>query len=606
MEWSPRVDSPGVRKAANLFNFVENNLTIRVKQAQTVSSGKGKRRRKTRLVPFRFNTVQRILCQLLAYHWHHEIPVRWWIPKSRQMGISTWAQAILFSLALGTEGYHVATVAHVDYGATEIFAKSETFEKNLEVGYQRPMSSRQQGKFLWEHESSIWVGSIKAGDALGRGPTLNAIHFSEVANFADHGQNPEQATSAALGSLADGPDSIVLYESTAKGRDPFYYAGCEKAKDPRSGTYDQLVFLPWYLEDGYRMTWQVYRERRIKTGKDDPGKTFEPTDEEQALRRRIANLPMGKGEELWQHPQELSDEQLIWYRDVLDTKCHGKPETRAREYPSTYDEAFTSTAQCMFDAATIQHYQRLARPSLSRVNLVKREEGEPVELLPNVSGRVQIWVPPHEGGSYVIGADIGGKRAKSDPSAAYVIEESTLEVVAAYHGKVDWEVYASDLQLLGEYYNWALLVPENNHNPAVAGALHKARYPNLYYYFNDEIAARQTAKVPGFNTNRKTRPLLLSHLDKVFRDRSLRCYDAKVPIEMEWFVWVAPLKKYAATGKHTDDRLMALALAVLQAKNYRPPADEAAEAPISGAVRRFLELQELGKRNAVPSGPVIL
>lgn len=607
--WTPRDSKPseGAIKAANLFNFIENELLIRIKEAQEVV--KRKKRRKTRLVEFRFNTVQMILCQELAYHWEHEIPIRWWIPKSRQMGISTWVQGVGFAMAFGIEGFHVATVAHVEGAAKEIFAKSHTFNANLAERWNvRPLKSRQEGKFEWHHESSIWVGTIKAGDALGRGPTLNGIHFSEVANFADHGQDPEEATTGALGSLADGPESFVIYESTAKGRDPFYFAGCERARDKRGGGIDRLIFLPWYLEDTYAMPWSVYRSRRLKLGKADPGRTFKRTEAEAQLARKIANIPSVKGEELWRHRCQLTDDQLIWYRDILDTKCHGKEDKRAREYPSTYEEAFTATARCMWDAESIQWYTNHAKAPLARGNAVRlqpEERPSKAEFVSSVAGRVQLWANPVPGETYVIGADVGGNTDGNDFSSAYVIRESNLEVVGAYHGNPEWEDYVEDLLALGYFFNTALLVPENNHQPAVAGALHKARYPKLYYYVNDEIAAKNGGKNPGFNTNRKTRELLLAHLDRVIRDRSLGCKDAKFPVEMETFVYVARLKKYMATGRvNKDDRIMAMALAVLQAKNYVAPDDEAETEVVCPVRRRFNQLQELGEKTRL--GPILL
>lgn len=578
---------PGAIRAANLFTWIEANLRIRVKQPQE-SGGK----KKTRLVPFRLNTSQRILAQHLAFCWANRLPIRWWIPKSRQMGISTFVQAVLFAVAIGTEGYHAATVAHTEFAAGEIFKKEQTFEVNLPAHLQRPMTSRQAAKFEWEHESGTWVGSVKAGDALGRGPTLNAIHFSEVANFSDQGRNPEEATSAALGALAEGPDSMVFYESTAKGRDPFYFAGCQKARDPKAGGIDQLIFLPWYLEDGYQMSWKDYREQRIAAGKDDPGRTFKITEEEEQLRARIAGILVGEREVLWRHRVDLTDEQLIWYRAILSTKCHDKVETRAREFPSTYEEAFTATARCMFNPATINFYTRTSSPHLQRGNMTRDDYTGKVSLASEVTGRVRIWKQPVEGREYVIGADVGGEKKGADPHAAYVLDKSSLEVVGSYHGICEWEVYADDLYLLGEFYNDAELVVENNRRPAVVGKLHAEGYPRLYYYYDEQAIRGARPRTPGFNTNRKTRPMLIDHVDQALRSEKVKSYDSKLPREMETFVWVEREKRYRATGKNHDDRLMALALAVYRARGY---AERSEDAPVeySAAYARFLQLEAM-------------
>ena len=399
---------------------------------------------------------------------------------------------------------------------------------------------------------------------------------------------------------------VVIYESTAKGRDAFYFGGCEKARDPRSGNYDMLVFLPWYLEDNYSMTWETYRQRRVSMGKDDPGPSFVADEDEELLRAKIRNLVVGPGEELWKHECDLSDEQLIWYRDILATKAHDKPDLRAREYPSTYEEAFSATARSMFEPESIAHYQRSARAPLTRCNLSQLDKFSPVELTASLTGRLQVWVHPVPGATYVIGADVGGEKKKSDASCAYVIEESTLEVVAAYYGKPEWEVYAEDLIMLGRHYNMALLVPENNHHPAVAGYLHKSDYPNLYYYRADDVkVVTGVSKEAGFNTNRKTRPLLLAQLDRVVREKRLVCYDVQFSREMEGFVWVEREKRYRSTGRANDDRILAMAIAVLQAKNYRPRTTVETEEVDSPVWRRFKQLQQLGDDDD-RAGPLIL
>ena len=519
--------APGAVKAANLLTWIETHLIIRIKQPETTSSGA-----KVRLVPFTLNSAQRILAQHLAFCWANLLPIRWWIPKSRQMGISTFVQAVLFAMAIGTQGYHAATVAHTEFAAGEIFKKEQTFEANLSEGEKLPMTSCQAAKFEWEHESGTWVGSVKSGDALGRGPTLNAIHFSEVANFADQGRDPEEATSAALGALAEGDDSMVFYESTAKGRDPFYFTGCEKARDADAGGLDQLIFLPWYLEDGYRMSWADYRSQRIAAGKTDPGKVFRITEEEERLRSKIANLVVGKNEVLWRHRADLTDEQLIWYRLILSTKCHDKLETRAREFPSTYEEAFTATARCMFTAESINFYTRTSSPPLCRGNLFRDKlQGTP-QFASEVTGRCRIWKMPVHGREYVVGADVGGEKKGQDPHAAYVLDKSSLEIVASYHGIAEWEVYSDDLYLLAELYNTAELVVENNRRPAVVGKLHAEGYPRLYYYWDEQAVRGQRPRTPGFNTNRKTRPMLIDYVDKAIRTQALLSSDAALPREM--------------------------------------------------------------------------
>lgn len=573
-------DSPGVQRACYVFEWIEENLRIRLKRPD---------RKGSMVVPFRFNTVQKILSEEVAYCWHHKIPVRLWLPKSRQMGISTWVAALFFALAMLQPGWQGVTVAHTEAAAVEIFSKTKTFEKCLPVSLAKPVESRTAAALRWEDESALCVGSAKAGDSLGKSFTFQGIHLSEVANFADAGQDPEEMLSALTGAFTEGPDSIIVFESTAKGRDPFFFVGCEKAKDPKSQIPDRLVFLPWFLEDGYRLDYSEWRRRLLGLGKDDPGKDFIPQEDEAEVRNRVANEEVGKGEESWRYCANITDDQLVWFRQILDTKCSGKPHLRDQYYPTRYDDCWSSTSKCMFDDATIRWYRSTSRKPRLR-GKVLRVDGER-KIMPERDGPLRLWSEPEEAETYTIGADVGGEERSADPQTAYVVKDSTLEVVAQFHGNCPWDDYAAALYLLGEYYNNALLVVENNHNPTVAQSLHRDSYPNLYYYV-DELALRGLRpKQAGFNTNKKTRPEVLNYLDLHTRNKTFVNPDAMFAQEMEWFVYVPAEKRYRATGRtRTDDRLFAAALAIYQARKYEGGAT-AEEQEVGGVYARFMEMK---------------
>lgn len=585
-------ESNGVLRACALLSWIESNLWIRVKKSTIVEGVNNGR--PTRTIPLRLNRVQEILANEIAFCWHHLIPVIMWIPKGRQLGISTFVQALGFALAFLEEGYHVLTVAHVEDSATEIFGKSKTFEKNLDPAVRRPMETRQEGRFIWEHGSGIHVASAKGEDAVGKGYTFNFLHFSECANFADQGKDPDALYSSIMGAKVDSPDTMVFFESTAKGKDPFFYAGCERARDPDRAELDRLVFLPWFLDDGYAQPWEEFRQQLLKLGKKDPGRKFQETAEEKVVRTRVATEKVSKGEELWKYRKDLSEDQMVWYRKILTEKCSNKDYLRQRYFPSRYDDCWASTNKCMFSQSTINHYRKEARTPKLRGNLVLLRDGP--DFVKRKDGNVRIWEGPKENEVYTIGADVGGEQKGADYNCAYVLRNRTCEVVAIYHGHSEWDHYAKSLELLGYYYNDALLVVERNHNPTVAGQLHRESYQNLYYYYDELALKGQRPARPGFDTNRKTRPELMNHLDKVTRDKSLICHDAGLASEMETFVWVdTGGGKYQATGKNHDDRLMALSLAVYLSKGYEVP-EEVEQAKENWAYRMSKKLKELKER----------
>lgn len=545
------------------------------------------KKRKTQVVGLRFNAVQMILCQELARAWSEGRPYKVLVPKARQLGISSWFQAVQYAMCVGEGNYHTATVAHTEAGAEEVFSKTQTFHKEL-----RPppdLLTRQQNRLTLTNGSTTWTGTIKTGDELAKGPTLSCLHLSECANFSDKGINAVGAITSALNAVADAPDAIIGYESTANGRDPFFWVECERAKDPNSRTENRLIFLPWFLDPEYSMTWTEYKTRLA--GKKIP-KQFALTTEEKLLRKKLGAVEVTKDNYTYRYRADLTREQLLWRRFKISNDCFNKEHLFQRYYPSFYEEAFSSTVESLFSNETITYYMNHSRPAQIVCNVV--DAGPKVALYANPKGNLRVWADAVPGQDYVIGADVGGEQKNSDPCAAYVINANTLQVVAAVHGHMEFDHYADYLCLLGKYYNFARLVVENNHQPAVAKTCFKNSYPNLYHYEDENSIRGTVAAKPGFNTNRKTRPEIIAYLDAATRDRKLSCYDGGFAKELEHFVWRESAKKYQASSPHHDDRVMAMAIALYCCPGAGEQAGRPATVKPSRAYLAYLRLEAEG------------
>ena len=596
---SPTQASHGLIKASRLFEFIENELKIRTKRAQKIR-GKDGRVRNSQLVPFHMNAVQCILAQELARCWHEEVPFRRLIPKARQMGISTWFQAVFFALCLGQAQYHVALIAHIEDSGDEIFGKAHTFERNLDPDMCLDLQKRQGNKLEWVNGSSMWVGSIKVGDALGKGPTLSGIHFSECANFGDRGIDAIQTAVSIVNSVGDSKDLILAYESTAKGRDAFFYELCERALNENSAVEDKVLFLPWFLDPDYSMTWTEYKTR-LK-GKKVP-EQFRRTEDEKVLAGKLEAVKVTAENKNYRYTVKLSKEQLIWRRFKIANDCFDQEHLFRRYYPSTYEEAFSSTVTCFFPPAVIDHYASGARPALALGNVI--QVGPAVDFERDKTGMVRCWAAPVPGEEYVIGADVGGERQGADANAAYVLNKHTTECVAAYHGLREFDHLAEDLVNLARYYNNAELVIENNHQPAVAKVAFKMGYANLYHYYPEGSFKATVTGTPGFSMNRRTRPEVMAYLQQATRDQILVCLDKWLAREMETFVLVD--KTYKAQGRNKDDRIMAMAIAIYRCAwvvDKRPQAEQAPQH--SWAYSRFLEIQKEEAREDSQRGGEVL
>lgn len=593
--WKPR---KAVKASEDLLllcfylSWIENFIWIRDKEGK--------------IVPFHFNPTQRILAQWTAIQIHNKVPPRAWTPKSRQMGSSTYWDLLFLALCCHRPGYRVATVAHDEAGAQAVFSRTLTAVRQLKKhGEEVPsLIQEQNGYILWESESSKQAATIKTGDAALKGVSLNALHSSETANFSDRGHDGQKALNSILPAINETDVwSFIIHESTAKGKDPIFWRGCEDARDPESGSTFGLIFLPWLLDDTYKMSWAEYRRRLMLSGKPDPGVSFEPTEEEDLLRRKLANVQVREGEEWYRWRIDVSDQQLIWRRWAIVNKCHGSIEEFKRYYPSFYEEAFTASTACLFDDATIDWYRQNGKEPIAKGHMHDVHGGAAFQQ--HQRGLLSIWEFPQPHSEYVLSCDPGGEKKKSDPYNGYVIDKHALKVVAAIHGKFEWDEFADQAFLLGLFYNEALLVGENNVQPAIVKRWHRMRYPNLYYYFEPDTSKQREGKAPGFNTNRKTRPQIEKVLEQLCRSKRVVNPDPDFWKEMESFVWVPKPHaanpsvdgNYKATGGNHDDRLMSLGIGLLQCPRpegvLNVPKFVEAE---SAAIRFLREAQERKKQ----------
>ena len=576
VEWRPSGPRRNERllRLCVLFEFCENDLRIRAKRKRWIVQADGTKIF-TQLVPFHFNAVQEVLAQSMAWAWYEYRPHKVLTPKARQLGSSTWWQAILYGMATLSAGYHIATVAHTEDGVDDVFAKTKTFQKY--VPNARDMEVNKEGRINWDNESSHWTGTVKTGDGLLKGPSPSAMHLTECANFSDKGVDADNAIASALNAVGDDPDAIVCYESTAKGNDPFFWKECERAKDPKGGTENRVLFLPWHLDPEYSMSWTEYKAR-LK-GKDVP-EHFVLTGAERVLREKLSKLKVTKQNCWYTYRTDLTDQQLIWRRFKIANDCFDKIELFQRYYPSTYEEAFTSTVTSLFSAETIKYYMERSKKCLSRGEVV--DSGLQPLWLPDPKGFVQLWGHPIPGREYILSADVGGSRDNADPNSAFVLDSHSMSVMAEIHGFIEFDHYAAKLMDVGKYYNWALLVIENNYNPAVAKTCLKAGYPNLYHYEDEGSIKSNVQGRPGFHTNRLTKPELVAAISAACRDHTLDSKSVGFAREMSTFVQVISQgttgqETFKATGTNHDDRIMSMAIGVFLCKGTEARAEDTGE-----------------------------
>jgi len=180
--------------------------------------------------------------------------------------------------------------------------------------------------------------------------------------------------------------------------------------------------------------------------------------------------------------------------------------------------------------------------------------------VPNANGAIAIYKDVDRRIPYVIGGDTAGEG--SDQFTGQVLNNITGEQVARLKQSYDEDLYARQMYCLGMYYNKALIGIETNFSTHPVKELERLGYPNQYIREIPDNFEHSIRHSWGFNTNAKTRPLLIADLVKAFREDYTIVNDYQTLSEMLTFVRNPKknMRAEAEAGAH-DDLVIALGIA---------------------------------------------
>ena len=175
-----------------------------------------------------------------------------------------------------------------------------------------------------------------------------------------------------------------------------------------------------------------------------------------------------------------------------------------------------------------------------------------------------IWEEHQPGSNYMISADVA-RGDGQDYSTFHVFKLETSEIVAEYQGKPTPDVFSDMLFQAGSEFGECMVVVENNSvGWGVLSKLEEKNYPNLYYSKKsthehvETYHSEQPGVIPGFTTSSKTRPLIVSKLEELIRNKLINIKSKRLFNEMKTFVWING--KAQSMRKHNDDLIMACAI----------------------------------------------
>lgn len=208
---------------------------------------------------------------------------------------------------------------------------------------------------------------------------------------------------------------------------------------------------------------------------------------------------------------------------------------------------FISSGDTFLQSEDLEDLRSLIRPPIEKAGFDRN---------------VWIWEHPVPEKSYVISADVARGDA-ADYSAFHIVNQKTCEVVAEYMGKIPPEKFSDLLSDWGKKYNNALICPENNtFGYFVNVKLRDTGYPRLYYsnHRGDPLSYVPTSQdeLPGFQTNQKSRLQILTKLEELIRNKTLKSYSQRLYDQLQAFIWNGN-KPMASKDSH-DDLIISLAI----------------------------------------------
>lgn len=471
-----------------------------------------------KIIPFNFNYGQEIMWKK-AFAGYPDCKVRIIILKYRQgIGCSTFCCGLGFSEMQhrrGFEGRHI--VDHQAHGLG-FCKKYHIFHLQLPHWMKHPSTKiGSLSASIQDRNSHVQFNSAGQGAKPPRSETLQFVHFSEIAFYPA----PKEFVDATIPTVHDVDGTFVIYESTPNMLGDYFYTLCD---DTQAGRTDyQFFFFPWFGDPQY------------VEFKDFP---FEPETEEEVKAMKA---------------HHLSDAQMFWRRKMIYDFAKGADYADGlrkfkREYPEDPVSCFMASSFSFFDPDVVYRH----------LQAVDAEGIEPMEET-GLPDYFKIFYPPVKGRKYAIGADVSEGGDTGDYNAAVVFDCKTGLQVATLYGQFSLERYAEYLNLLGRYYNEALIAVERNGLGTSVILLLKNIY-NYYRQYYDYGRGKSGGVLRdlgrlGFYTSTATKNHILGQFRIALNGDAVLLCDKTILRELLYFQEKGG-KREAAPSKH-DDLVMA-------------------------------------------------
>lgn len=480
-----------------------------------------------KLIRFKRNEAQR--------HFDENKHSRNIILKSRQLGMTTFEAIDSFDEMAFRKNFKAVFIAHTKDQANMIFDDKlrnawATFP--LAPLYHKINDKSGILKLAFQpvdHPDND-TSSISV-QLSGRSATYQRAHVTELAKMQK--LKPDAAKEIITGTIPAVPATGRFdIESTAEGDYGIFHSLYMEALENYELYKDNLpkmVFKPHF----YNWRWDKEDIDRVAS-QDGITPLFKMMNHAFFERRLIDH--------------NLSDKELSYYYNKW-LSLKRDENVLLQEFPTTIDEAFISSGNKFFD---------------------QRALGMQKTRDPVIIGKWRFYAKRNIDHVYVMGVDPSGGTG-NDYAAIVVIDLTVGEVVAEFWDKwtkpEDLAIEAVEKAIL--FNNCVLSIEENNHGHACIVAAKNLKYTNFYYRLEQgELDDKEHAKI-GFQSNRRTKPLIMNGLNHAVSDFSLRIPSVFMVREFKSYPreMVDKLRRDEEDGHF--DRVSACAIA-WEARKYSP------------------------------------
>lgn len=275
------------------------------------------------VVAFELNSVQKDLLEKFYTAMQLKGRVRFIILKARQMGLSTFIEALLYWWTIYHKGTKSLVLTHLDSATKELFEITRRYHEKCPEAFKPPANRDSTNELAFQGIDSAMKTATAGNKNVGHGSTIQCLHWSEVSRS----KHQAEMTSGIMQAVPSGEGSMIFLESTANGIGEYFHQTWQEAV--RGENEFTPIFYPWTAMAEYRQS--------------------------------AVGVEFTAEEREYQRLYDVDDEQLAW-RQAKIKQFKGSPEEKLaqfrEQYPITAEEAFQSSENAFIDGTAVREARK--------------------------------------------------------------------------------------------------------------------------------------------------------------------------------------------------------------------------------------------------------